>query len=93
MVTSHPKAIRKLHACRTDFDKILKRSASISYELNVLLDPGISSIFSKDDAPLSVIDVLIELPFLTANRYGGQLHFHHLSLHMIYPVMLPRALS
>jgi len=34
MVTSHPEAVRKLHAWRTDFDKILKRSAFIAYELH-----------------------------------------------------------
>jgi len=33
-VTSHPEAVRKLHAWRTDFDKILKRSAAITYEVN-----------------------------------------------------------
>jgi len=34
MVMSHPEAVRKLHALRTYFDRILKRSASITYKLN-----------------------------------------------------------
>ena len=50
-VTSYLEAVRKLHAWRTYLDKILKRSASIAYELYTPLDPGISSAFSRDDAP------------------------------------------
>ena len=34
MVTSHPEAVRKLHAWRIDFDKGLKRNASNVYESN-----------------------------------------------------------
>jgi len=34
MVTSHTKAMRKLHAQRTDFNRILNRSASITHELH-----------------------------------------------------------
>ena len=33
MVTSHSEAVRKLHAWRKDFDRALKRIASIAYEL------------------------------------------------------------
>jgi len=33
IVTSHPEAVSKLHAWRIDFDKSLKRGASITYEL------------------------------------------------------------
>jgi len=36
MVLSHPEAARKLHAWRTDFDKSLKRIASIAYKSNSL---------------------------------------------------------
>jgi len=36
MVTSHLEAVRKLHAWRTDFNKALKRVASIIYESNSL---------------------------------------------------------
>ena len=34
MITSHHEAVRKLHAWRTDFDIIPKRSDFIAYELN-----------------------------------------------------------
>ena len=34
MFTSHPVAVRKLHAWRTDFDKALKRVTSVTYESN-----------------------------------------------------------
>ena len=64
MVSSHPEAVRKLHAWSTDFDKSLKRSAFIAYELNSLWDSGISFVFSRDDEPLSTIDALIDLSFL-----------------------------
>ena len=36
MVTSHPEIVRKLHAWCTYFDRILKRSTFIAYELNTL---------------------------------------------------------
>ena len=63
IVTSHPEAMRKLHAWRTDFDRILKRSASIAYGLDSPWDPGISFVFSREDASLSTIGAgaLIEL--------------------------------
>ena len=67
MVTSHPETVRKFHAWRTDFDRFLKRSAFIAYELDISWNLGISSIFSRDDAPLSTISAFIELPFFTAN--------------------------
>jgi len=35
VVVSHPKAMRKLHDWRTDLDRILKRSASIAYKLDI----------------------------------------------------------
>ena len=44
MVTSHLEAVRKLHAWRTDFDRILKRSAFIAYELDIPWDSGIDSL-------------------------------------------------
>ena len=34
MITSYPEAVRKLYAWRINFDRILKRSASIAHELN-----------------------------------------------------------
>jgi len=35
MVSSYPEVMRKWHGWRTYLDKILKRSASITYELNI----------------------------------------------------------
>ena len=67
MVTSHSEATRKLHAWRKDFEMTLKRIAYIAYELDSPWDPGISSVFSSDDAPWSTLYVLIELPSFTAN--------------------------
>ena len=51
MVTSCCETVRKLHAWRKDFDRALKRIASIACELDSPCDPGISSVFSKDDVP------------------------------------------
>jgi len=39
----------KLHAFRTSFDKILKRSASVIYELDISWDPDIGPAFIGDD--------------------------------------------
>jgi len=50
MVISHPETVRKLHAWHTDFGRILKRSAFITYELHTPWD-----IFSMDDAPQSTL--------------------------------------
>jgi len=55
MLTSHPEAVKKLYTWRSDFDKILKKSIFIAYELDIPWDLGINSVFSRDDAPLSVI--------------------------------------
>ena len=54
MVTSHSETTRKLHAWRKDFEMTLKRIAYIAYELDSPWDPGISSVFSQDDASRSV---------------------------------------
>ena len=62
IVLSHPEAVRKLHAWRTNFDRILKRSVSIAHQLYTPWDPDISSIFSSDDVPWSTFCTLIELP-------------------------------
>jgi len=51
MVTSHSETVRKLRAWRKDFDRALKRIASIAYELDSPWDSGINSVFSSDDAP------------------------------------------
>ena len=67
MVTSHPEVVRKLHAWRIYFDTILKRSASIAYELNTLWDPGISSVFSRNDASRSTLCALNELTSYTTD--------------------------
>ena len=67
MVTSRCEAVRKLHAWRKDFDRALKMIAYIACELDSPWDPGISSIFSRDDAPCSTLCALIELPSFTTN--------------------------
>ena len=67
MVTSHHEAIKKLHAWRTNFDRILKRSTSIVYKLNSPWNLDISSVLSRDDAHLSTIGALIELTFFTVD--------------------------
>ena len=67
MVTSRCEAVRKLHAWRKDFDRALKRITSIACELDSPWDLGISSVFSRDDAPWSNLYVLIELPSVTVD--------------------------
>jgi len=67
MVTNHPETVKKLNAWCTDFDKILKRSISIAYKLQAPWDPGISSIFSRDNAPPFTICTLIKRPSSTVD--------------------------
>ena len=67
MVMNHPEAVRKLHTWRPNFDKSLKRGATIAYESNSPWDLGISSIFSRDDGPRSTLYALIELPAFTVD--------------------------
>jgi len=67
MVTSRCEAVRKLHAWRKNFDRALKRIAFIACELDNPWDPGINSVFSRDDAHWSTLYVLIELPSFTAD--------------------------
>ena len=106
MITSHAEIIRKLRTLRTYFDKILKKSASIAYELNTQWDSGISFIFSRDDAPQSPLCALVELPSFTADPLRGPvpplppwfwrdilvlLYGHHLGLiEMLREGSLPR---
>jgi len=90
IVISHPETIRKLHAWRTDFDRIMKKSAFIVYELNSPWDSGISFVFSRDDVPLSAIDALIELlSFITNPIWRPAPSPPPWSRHNI-PVMLPQ---
>ena len=51
IVTSHHGTVRKLHASRTRSDRVLKRNTFITYELDILWDPDISSAFIGDDLP------------------------------------------
>ena len=67
MVTSHPESVRELHAWRTDFDKVLKRVASITYESNSPWDPGISSVFGEGDVSRSTLCALIVLSVFTVD--------------------------
>ena len=84
MVMSCSEVVRKLHAWPKDFDRALKMVASITYKLDSPWDPGISSVFSRDDAPWSTLYVLIELPSFTANPSPPPWYQHGV------PVMLPR---
>ena len=67
MVMSRSEAVRKLHVWPKDFDRALKRIASIAYELDSPWDPDISSVFSRNDVPWSTLYSLIELPSFTAD--------------------------
>ena len=67
MVMSCSEVVRKLHAWPKDFDRALKRIASIAYELDSPWDPGISSVFSRDDMSWSILFALIELPSFIAD--------------------------
>jgi len=66
ITTSHPEIVRKSHAWRTDSSRVLRRFALMTDELNISWDPGISSVFSRNDAFLSIICLLIEVLFFTA---------------------------
>jgi len=61
IVTSHSETVRKLHDWRTNFEMILKRIASITYELNIPWDPGFGSAFTRDDLLLLAACAFFEL--------------------------------
>ena len=67
IVTSHPEIVRKSHAWRTGPPRVLMRLALMTNELDIPWDPGISSVFIRDDASLSTICALIELPSFTTD--------------------------
>jgi len=90
MVTSRCETVRKLYAWRKDFDRALKRIVSIACELDSSCDPGISSVFSRDDAPWSTFYVLIELPSLTADPSRRSAPPPPPWYQRDVPVMLPR---
>ena len=46
-------------------------------ELDIPLDHGISSVFSRNDVSLSTIYALIKQPSLQSTCHKVQLHFHH----------------
>ena len=54
---SHLEIMRKLHAWSQDFDRVLKRIASLTYELDTPWDSGINSIFSGKDLRLVLLHV------------------------------------
>ena len=91
MVMSRSEAVRKLHAWpKEDFDRALKRIASIACEFDSPWDPGISSVFSRDDAPWSTLYVLIELSSFTANSSRRPVPPPPPWYQHGVPVMLPR---
>ena len=61
IVTIHSEILRKLHAWHTDFERVLKRIVSITYELDILWDPSVSSALNKDDSLLVAACVFFEL--------------------------------
>ena len=61
--TSHSETVRKLHAWRTDFERILMRIASITYELDIPWDPGVGSALNMDDSLLLAAYAFFELSF------------------------------
>ena len=62
IVRSHSETMRKLHVWRTSFDKVMKRSASISYKLDILLDAGIGPAFIENDLLSHAACIFFELP-------------------------------
>ena len=58
---SHSETVRKLHAWRTCSDRVLKRSAFITYELGFPWDPDINPASIEDDLPRHVARILFEL--------------------------------
>ena len=57
----HSEIARKLHAWRTYPDRVLKRSASSTNELDITWDLGIGSVFSRDESLLPTAYALSEL--------------------------------
>ena len=47
--TSHPETVTKLHVWRTCCNRVLKRIAFITYELDISWDPDIGAVFVGDD--------------------------------------------
>ena len=58
---SHPEIMRELQAWHQGFDKVLKRIASLTYELDTQWDPGINSIFGAEDLTCFAACTLLEL--------------------------------
>ena len=53
-------------------------------ELDIPWDPSISSVFSKNDALLFTICILIEHHLLQSTYHEDQLHLHHHGLDVMY---------
>ena len=77
-MTSQSEVARKLHACCTGPDKVLKRNAYINDELDIPWDLGIGSVFSGDESFLHAACVLFELCRLLLIHHGSPFHLHHL---------------
>ena len=66
IVTRYLETVRKLHIWRTGSDRILKRSASVTYEFDISWDPGVGPAFIGDDLPCYATCILFELPLTAA---------------------------
>jgi len=62
IVTSYPEIVKKSHAWRTSFLRVLRMLALMIDELDIPWDPRISSVFSRNDVPMSTICALFKLP-------------------------------
>lgn len=68
---------RKLQAQHTGSNRILKRIAFSTIDLNIPQDLGINSIFSEKDLTL-ITPVILELPSLLLIHYESLFHLCHL---------------
>ena len=64
---SPPRTMRKLHARYTDSYRVLRRIASIIYELNVTWNFCISPVFGGEDSTLFDACTLLHLLLTTAD--------------------------
>ena len=62
-----PETVSKLYARRTGSYRLLKRIASITHELDISWDPGISPIFSGENSTLSDACAFLGLSSIAAD--------------------------
>ena len=66
IVTSHYETVKKLRVWLIDSEKVLKRIASITYDLDIPLDPGVSSALNMDNSLLVAVCVFFGLSSFAA---------------------------